>query len=114
MIKLKEIRKMRKMTQVEVARKLNISQSAYNYYENGVSDLNTQAILKLSDLFGVTTDELLGRKQINSIVVPEHKRETVIDLLSLSDRQFEKVQAYIAALVDSNEEIKNEVKKFID
>ena len=46
MIKLKEIRKMHKMTQVDVAKHLNISQSAYNYYENGISDLNTDALLK--------------------------------------------------------------------
>lgn len=50
-----------KLTQDEVARALDISQPKVGRWLKGESLPDAQELSKLADLFGVTTDELLGR-----------------------------------------------------
>lgn len=54
-------RKKRELTQAEVAKILNISRVAYTLYETGKNMPTTESILKLADLYKVSTDYLLGR-----------------------------------------------------
>lgn len=59
--RLRELRKSNKLSQSDMAERLNISTSAYGYYEQGKSDLSSETINKIADMFNVTTDYLLGR-----------------------------------------------------
>lgn len=59
--RLRELRQQRKMTQFDVARYLGITDSAYGYYEQGRREPSMDVLLKLSSLFGVTVDYLLGK-----------------------------------------------------
>lgn len=61
--KLKEMRKMCGLTQREVAERLGISQPSYVRYENGTSEPTLENLAKLADLFDVSADYLLGRKE---------------------------------------------------
>ncbi len=61
--KLKEMRKMYGLTQRQVAEKLGISQPSYIRYENGTSEPTLENLVKLADLFDVSADFLLGRKE---------------------------------------------------
>ena len=58
---LKAERMKRKMTQEEVAQYLNIGRVAYTLYETGKNIPTTESILKLAELYNVSTDYLLGR-----------------------------------------------------
>ena len=58
---LKKERKKRKMTQEQIAKQLNITREAYTQYERGKNLPTTQSVILLADLYGVTTDYLLGR-----------------------------------------------------
>lgn len=58
---LKITRKRKHLTQQEIAKKLNITRAAYTLYETGKNLPPTQIILNLADIYGVTTDFLLGR-----------------------------------------------------
>lgn len=58
---LKSIRKDKKLTQQQVADKLGISRVAYTKYENGDNMPTTESILKLAEIYNVSTDYLLGR-----------------------------------------------------
>ncbi|MFD3012241.1 helix-turn-helix domain-containing protein [Streptococcus agalactiae] len=58
--KLKELRKEKKLTQTELASKLNISQKSYSNWETGKSEPNLENVVKLAKLFKTTTDFLLG------------------------------------------------------
>lgn len=58
---LKEERTKRGYTQQEIANILNISRVAYTLYENGKNTPTTDNILRLADLYNVSTDYLLGR-----------------------------------------------------
>ena len=61
--KLKEMRKLYGLTQRQVAEALGISQPSYIRYENGTSEPTLENLVKLADLFDVSADFLLGRKE---------------------------------------------------
>ena len=63
-IVLKELRKQKKLTQTELASKLNISQKSYSNWESGKAEPTLDNIIKLANILDTTTDELLGR-QVN-------------------------------------------------
>lgn len=57
---LKAARKAKRMTQVEVARHIGLAQSSYSAWEKGTTKIDHTSLLKLSELFDVTVDYLLG------------------------------------------------------
>jgi len=57
---LRVARKHRNMTQLQVASHLGISRSAYSHYETGFRDPDTDNLIRLADLFGVSVEFLLG------------------------------------------------------
>ena len=69
---LKAARKAKKLTQIEVANAIGLSQSSYSYWENNDAKIESSALSKLADMFGVTVDYLLGASDNpqNSISVP--------------------------------------------
>lgn len=58
---LKAARKNSGKTQKEVADSLGVGQSTYKNYECGLREPNGDTVVALANLFGVTTDYLLGR-----------------------------------------------------
>lgn len=54
------LRETNKLTQEEVAKKLDLTASAYSKYERGIATPNPETIIKLSKIFNVSTDYLLG------------------------------------------------------
>ncbi|MGN0182101.1 MAG: helix-turn-helix domain-containing protein [Candidatus Ornithomonoglobus sp.] len=61
MLRLKELRKQRKITQTEVAKQLNVSQTTYSSWETGRTQMDYASLIKTAALFDVTVDYLLGR-----------------------------------------------------
>lgn len=60
MKQLKVLRKRKKWTQMDVAQKIGVDRSTYTKYETGQSEPNFDILSKLSDLFDVSIDFLLG------------------------------------------------------
>ncbi|MBQ0017266.1 MAG: helix-turn-helix transcriptional regulator [Clostridiales bacterium] len=60
--KLKELRKQKGLSQVEMAKVLNITQSTYNRYEKGLVEMNYISLIKVADFFNISLDELFDRK----------------------------------------------------
>ncbi len=58
---LKQERKKRNLTQQNVAEYLKIERGSYAKYETGANTPTTDNILKLAELYNVSTDYLLGR-----------------------------------------------------
>lgn len=56
--KLKALRKARGLRQVEVAKKLNISQSLVSKYERGAIKVDMQLAWRIADLYNVAIDEI--------------------------------------------------------
>lgn len=95
---IKILRKFNKFTQSELANHLNITQQAVAKWEKGVSEPDSASLIKLADLFGVTTDYLLGRDASASSSVPAP------DSLSPADRTL------LAAYHSAPPEIQNIVR----
>lgn len=57
---LKKLREERAETQEDVARKLGITFQSYSYIENGKrrGDLNLSLMIKISELFGLTLEQI--------------------------------------------------------
>ncbi|GAA5361122.1 helix-turn-helix transcriptional regulator [Streptococcus uberis] len=64
--RLKELRKSFKLTQVEMAKKLNISQPAYGDWERGKFEPSPEKLKILANFFNVSTDYLLGNTDIKN------------------------------------------------
>lgn len=61
--KLYTLRKKANMTQTDLAEKLNVSRQAVSRWEMGTAKPEIDTIIAMSDLFGVTLDELLKNKE---------------------------------------------------
>ena len=61
--RVKEQRKLYRITQREMAEKLGISQPSYIRYENGTSEPSQENLVKIADIFDVSIDYLLGRTE---------------------------------------------------
>jgi transcriptional regulator with XRE-family HTH domain len=61
---IRSIRIDRGYTQEQIAKQLGISQNTYSQYEIGVLNYPVDAIVKLADIYGVSTDYLLGRTSV--------------------------------------------------
>ena len=59
--RIRRLRKERGYSQEQMARKLHVTQGAVSQWENGVTTPSADQIAALADLFGITTDTLLGR-----------------------------------------------------
>jgi len=57
---IRELRIQRGMTQVDLAKRLGVSKSVVSSYENGVHLPPYDILIRLSALFGVSCDYLLG------------------------------------------------------
>ncbi len=62
--RLLEQRKLYGYTQRDMAERLGISQPSYVRYENGTSEPTQENLVKIADIFDVSTDYLLGRNII--------------------------------------------------
>ena len=58
--RIKELRKNSGLSQMQLARKLNISQSAIAKWELGKTEPTASALILLSKFFNETTDYILG------------------------------------------------------
>lgn len=60
-MRLKELRKKRKISQLKLAMDLQLNQNAISRYETGVREADYETLIKIADYFDVSIDYLLGR-----------------------------------------------------
>ena len=61
--RLKESRLAASLTQLQVSKKLNMTQQQYSRFENGIFELNYNQIITLCELFDISADYLFGLKE---------------------------------------------------
>jgi len=59
MNKIRELREAKKMTQIELAAMLNVSQATLSNWERGVHDLDNESLAQLAKFFDCSIDYLL-------------------------------------------------------
>lgn len=64
---LKKLRLSHNLNQVQLAQKLNVSKQAISNWENNNIQPSIDILIKIADIFSVSTDYLLGRDQQTSL-----------------------------------------------
>ena len=86
--KIKELREQKGISQAELARDLDITQSTVGNWESDVRKPPASKLIKIADYFGVSTDYLLNDEKIapeilmltrNLTSLPEEDREFLLD-----------------------------------
>lgn len=101
-IRLKQLRIEKELLQKDVAAKINITTSAYGFYEQGKRMPDAEILIELADFFDVSIDYLLGKSdilnpyKINS--TENSKAYYYLDTSNLPDEGIEKVKEYIDLL----------------
>ncbi len=60
--RLAEIRKSKKLKQMELAEMLNVSQQVVSNIERGVTAPDIEQLKKIADIYNISLDELVGRE----------------------------------------------------
>ena len=89
--RIKILREHLNITQAELAKRLKITRSSVNAWEQGISVPSTLYIVELAQIFGVSTDYLLG---VNST--------TTVNVSGLSDKDIELIHSIILHLRTKN------------
>lgn len=58
--RIRDLREDHDLTQTEIAKILNMSQTGYSQYEIGKNDIPTKILIELSKYYGTSVDYLLG------------------------------------------------------
>lgn len=85
--KLKTLRTTNRLSQRELADRVGVGKSQVSYYENGERFPSADVLIKIADVFRVTTDYLL-----------DISREKIINLSDLSDDEIAVVTTVANAL----------------
>ena len=75
------LRKQRGLTQEELGEKFGISGQAVSKWENDASMPDISILPELSDVLGVSLNELLGKEESQTRLVPAEERKDINDLV---------------------------------
>lgn len=89
--RIKELRKCKHITQIELSEYLNVGQSTLANFEGGRRIIPVDIIIKLANYFNVTTDYLLG---ISSIPTSDSHTNTLNSSITLSEDEQKLVDTY--------------------
>lgn len=80
--RLKIIRKFKGLTQNEVAKILNTTQSQYGKYENGKTSISMENAKKLAEYYGVSVPYLLGLDDDSTNIIEKIPRKNIFSELA--------------------------------
>lgn len=101
---LKRLRKEANLTQVEFAKKFNLSLRGYQDIENGINETNYKNLIRFANFFGCSVDYLLGHQAKNVLYLDsftEDQKELIKLVQTLDERKVLKVIGYIERLNDT-------------
>jgi len=75
--RLSRLRKAKGLTQEDVADKLHVSPQAVSKWETDASYPDIDGLLTLSEVLGVSVDELVGKSKEATVLVPEEERRDI-------------------------------------
>ena len=103
---LKNLRKQKNMRQDEVAKAINISQTAYSYYENGKRDPDINTLIELSKLFNTTIDNLIrdNPDKIDYNNIMPYQKELIDLIIQANQAEGAKIEAYTLGLFEGKKE----------
>jgi transcriptional regulator with XRE-family HTH domain len=98
--RIKELREKSKYSQSLLAKKINVTRSAVNAWEMGISIPSTQFIIELSQLFRVSTDYLLGIQSESILSLDGLTIEEIQILYGLIDYFRDKKESHETSIIN--------------
>ena len=83
---LKDLRTKRSLTQQQVADAIGCSVMVYSRYARETRQPSIDVLIRLSDLFGVTIDYLVGKEQVEDGTLSSYERALVVAARNADDR----------------------------
>ena len=104
--KIKKLRKEHHLTQIEFAKKFNISNGTIAMWETAKRQPDFDTLLKIADFFDVSVDYLLGREDdLGNVkkqdVLSEEDKDILNQLHALGPFELEAIKIQIKALADA-------------
>lgn len=100
MIQLKNIRKKIGLNQAEIAHLLNTTQHTISNYEKGKTQPSIEDIIKLSEYFNISSDELLGITKKQDVNLTE-KNALLKTIDSLTEIECHKLKIFAEGLISN-------------
>lgn len=66
MLRIKQLREEKGISQLEFAKKINLTQQSVSAYEKGIREPSLDILKTIADFFGVSTDYLLGKSDLRN------------------------------------------------
>lgn|GEM_PF-299585 len=108
--RLAEIRKLKNLTQEDLARQLKITRSTYASYETNRRQINNEILCLIADFYNVTTDYLLGRQDAIPSFLNEDERAIIEQYKILDERGKKSVKTNLSFEVSQAPKTEN-IKK---
>ncbi|HBJ2623439.1 TPA: helix-turn-helix domain-containing protein [Clostridium botulinum] len=107
--RLKELRIEKNLLQKDLANFLNITTSAYGYYEQGKRIPDSDTVKKIADFFNVSLDYLIGNSDIkeSAEILINNNLSTKANNSPIDDKLIEKLK-------NLDDESKKELEKYMD
>lgn len=96
--RLKQLRKEYGYLQKDIAEYLNISKSAYGYYEQGRNEMDIGTLVKLSALYKISVDYLLCKTNMKDSSISQIEEDLIRMYRTLDDESKNIVYGAIYAL----------------
>lgn len=102
--RLKQLRESAKLTQEQLAEKLNLVKSTVSSYENNRSTPDIEMIIAYAKIFNVTSDYILGLTNKKNFKISKNDRIAVEhhENLKLDDKDFEDIQRLLVKFKREN------------
>lgn len=91
-----------KESQQDIANLLNTTQQQYWKYEKGKQELPIRHLITLAKHYNVSTDELLGIKEI-SITITQEEKDLLTQYNKLSDKNKGRILERISLMINEGE-----------
>ena len=108
--RLKTLRKSKKLTQVQISELIGVQQGTYSRWENGTLEPGLEFVVKLANIFGTTTDYLLGQKPYSIISSLPLEQLDLTNIANFSKDEFDILKHSIAVSVARNKIKATELK----
>lgn len=107
MFRLKELRESRKITQTQLAKDLQVSNTTISNWESQTRQPDFDTLVRIADYFDVSVDFLLGRNFKNRLYNQDSyifRKEQIFPIfhkvLKIDDQYLPKLEGFIDALID--------------
>ena len=96
---IQKLRKEKKMTQQELADKLNVTDRAISHWENGRRLPDVSLFKPLCEIFNISVNELISGERIDKNTIMKKSEENIISTLNMNEENQKKSRKIIGTLL---------------